>query len=109
MSSKKEDIPEGRIRRLEDLILTLRCHMPEIASRYDVMSMEIFGSYVRGEQDEESDLDVLVEYEKVPGLFKYIELENHLEELLGINVYLVMKRSLLPQIEKRVLAEAVPV
>lgn len=109
MSSRNENIPADRIRRLEDLITILRCHLPEIAKRYDVKSLEIFGSYVRGEQDMESDLDVLVEFEKVPGLFKYIELENRLEELLDVKVDLVMKRALKPRIEKQILAEAVPV
>jgi uncharacterized protein len=109
MSLKNENTSTGRIQRLEDLVLTLRRHLPEIAKRYNVKSIEIFGSYVRGEQDKDSDLDILVEFEKVPGLFKYIELENHLGELLGVKVDLVMKRALKPRLEKRILAEAIPV
>lgn len=109
MSSRNENISPGRIQRLEDLILVLRSHLPEIRERYNVCSLEIFGSYVRGEQDQDSDLDILVEYEKVPGMFKYIELENHLGDLLGVKVDLVMKRSLKPAIGKQILAEAVPV
>ena len=95
--------------KLEDLILILRRSLPEISGKYSVKSLEVFGSYVRGEQDKDSDLDVLVEFEKVPGLFKYIELENYLDDLLGVKVDLVMKRALKPRIEKRILSEAIPV
>ena len=109
MSSRNETISAGRLRRLEDFILVLRSHLPEIKERYHVSSLEIFGSYVRGEQDQDSDLDILVEYEKVPGMFKYIELENHLGDLLGVKVDLVMKKALKPAIGKQILAEAVPV
>lgn len=72
-------------------------------------SLEVFGSYVRDEQTPESDLDVLVTFDKVPGLLGYISLENHLSDLLGIKVDLVMKSALKPRIGQNILREAVPV
>jgi predicted nucleotidyltransferase len=88
---------------------TLRQHLPELAEKYHVRTLEVFGSYVRDEQTPESDLDVLVTFDKVPSLLKLIDLEYHLSDLLGIKVDLVMKSSLKPRIGQNILREAVPV
>jgi len=63
----------------------------------------IFGSYLRGEAKEESDLDILVEFEhdaKI-GLLDFVELENYLSDLLGVKVDLVEKFALKLRISKR--------
>ncbi|MBC7321195.1 nucleotidyltransferase family protein [bacterium] len=69
----------------------------------------IFGSYVRGEQREESDIDILVEFEEGAkiGLLKFINLENYLSELLGAKIDLVEKLSLKPRLSKHILKEVV--
>jgi predicted nucleotidyltransferase len=85
----------------------LRKHLPELREQYSVKSLGVFGSYVRGEQKKRSDLDVLVEFEHPPSLFKYIDLENYLSDLVGIKVDLVMKKTLKPAIGQRILAEVV--
>jgi hypothetical protein len=71
--------------------------------------MELFGSYVRHEESKNSDLDILVTFTKPPSLFKLIRLENHLSDLLGVKVDLVMKDSLKPAIGRNILREVVPV
>lgn len=83
----------------------LRQHLPELREKYSVNYLGVFGSYIRGEQTEDSDLDILVQFDKKPGLLKYIELENYLSDLLGIKVDLVMKSALKPNIGKRILSE----
>lgn len=83
--------------------------LPLLTERYKIKSLALFGSYVRHEQDDASDLDVLIEYQEVPDLISYIELETSLSDLLGIKVDLVMKDSLKPRIAQRILAEAVQV
>ncbi|MFN0112865.1 MAG: nucleotidyltransferase family protein [Blastocatellia bacterium] len=88
---------------------TLSHELPALAARYFVNTLEVFGSYVRQEQREESDLDLLVTFSQTPGLLKFIELENHLSDLLGVKVDLVMKDALKPSIGKRVIKEAIPV
>ena len=57
------------------------------------------------EQKSESDLDVLVEYEKTPGFFSFVRLEEELSKLLGVQVDLVMKSALKPHIGKIILDE----
>lgn len=87
----------------------IRSLLPVLAERYQVESIAIFGSYVRREHGPESDLDVLVTFREVPGLFRFIELENYLADVLGVKVDLVMKDSLKPRIGERILSEAVPI
>lgn len=90
-------------------ISILRQHLPEISRKYNVSSLGIFGSYVRGEQEPESDLDILVEFEEDPSFFEYIRLEDYLSEILGVKVDLVMKSALKPSIGKHILEEVVAI
>ena len=86
----------------------LRSEMPKLESEYDVETLELFGSYVKNSQKKGSDLDILVTFKITPGLFKYIQLENYLSDILGIKVDLVMRSALKPNIGKIILSEAVP-
>ena len=87
----------------------LRQQLPFLGRRYHVASLGLFGSYVRHENRPDSDLDVLVTFSETPSLLRLIELENHLSDLLGVKVDLVMREGLKPQIGRQVLAEVVPV
>jgi predicted nucleotidyltransferase len=91
---------------LNEILAQLRAMLPMLRERYRVQTLEVFGSYVRGEEQKNSDLDLLVTFAEVPTLFQYVALENHLSDALGIKVDLVMKDSLKPGIERRVLEEA---
>jgi hypothetical protein len=82
---------------------------PSLEEEFKVKSIGIFGSYIRGEEKKESDLDVLVEFEESAdlSLLGFIRLENRLSEELGVKVDLVEKGTLKPRIGKRVLEEVV--
>jgi uncharacterized protein len=69
----------------------------------------VFGSYLRGEATAESDLDILVEYDRPPSLFQFVRLQRDLSELLGVPVDLVMKSALRPAIGQVILSEVVAV
>ena len=87
----------------------LKEHEKELKEKYGVKEIGIFGSYLRGEAREESDLDILVEFEhdaKI-SLLDFVELENYLSDLLGVKVDLVEKSALKPGIGKRILDEVV--
>jgi uncharacterized protein len=88
---------------------SLRAAMPALKERYGVRSLALFGSVVRGEATEASDLDILVEYEVAPTLFQFVRLKADLSELLGAPVDLVMRSALKPAIGREILAEMVPV
>jgi len=63
---------------------------------------DFFGSYIRGEQKPGSDLDVLVEFSKIPTISKFVNLENYLSGALGVMVDLVMKDALKPNLGKHI-------
>ena len=85
----------------------MREHLPELRERYGVESLGLFGSYVRGEERADSDLDVLVEFSRPTGLFGFVGLQEELSELLRVNVDLVMKGALRRRIGRRILEEVV--
>jgi len=97
------------MRKIDQIMKKLKEIMPLIESKYRVKNLEVFGSYIRGEQKKKSDLDILVEFHETIDLFKYIELENYLSEKLGVKVDLVMKDALKPRIKDRILNEAIPI
>ena len=87
----------------------LRRHLPELRKLHGVNSLGIFGSHVRDEQNDDSDLDVLVEFDRPIGLLGLMATERHISELLEVKVDLVMKESLKRRIGRAILEEVVPV
>lgn len=104
MASMPQVSPE-----LEALIARLQEAKAELHERYGVKQIALFGSYVRGENRPTSDLDLLVEFEHVPGLLRFLELEDYLSRLLGVRVDLVRKASIREELRETILKEAVPV
>ena len=90
-----------------DYARILRENLPGLRERYGVVSLGIFGSFVRGEEREDSDLDVLVDYSRLPDLFNFVAMKLELSELLGVKVDLVMKKGLKPRVGKQILADLV--
>ena len=72
-----------------------------------VIEASVFGSFMRGEVQSDSDLDLLVRYKESVSLFDVGGLKCELEKLLGIKVDLVSKDYLKPRIKKRILQESV--
>ena len=93
-------------KNLGELLVKLKHLLPSVKSHFHVRTLEVFGSYVRGEERKNSDLDLLVTFDEVPTLFMFVALENYLSDSLGIKVDLVMKDSLKPAIGKYILEEA---
>ncbi|MFN0123732.1 MAG: nucleotidyltransferase family protein [Blastocatellia bacterium] len=79
-----------------------------IAARHGACNVRIFGSVARGEEDQESDLDVLVDMEPGRSLFDLGGFLTELQELFGGRVDVVTEQGLRPRIRERVLREAVP-
>jgi predicted nucleotidyltransferase len=95
------------MRDLQDIEAKLKENKDLLRERFKVKEIGIFGSFVRGEQKETSDLDILVDFEGRVGLFEIVRLERFLSETLGEKVDLVMKNSLKPRIGKHILREVV--
>lgn len=78
---------------------------PDLRRRYPIRGMGVFGSYVRGEQRDGSDLDVLIECGDGMTLLDLAGLQEELTLALGIRVDLANRRSLKKHIGERILAE----
>ena len=93
----------------QELINEIKKIKSELETKFDVKEIGIFGSYASGEQNEDSDLDVLVELKNDSklSLLGLCIFENWLSEVLGVKVDLVLKSTLKPQIGKRILKEVI--
>lgn len=90
----------------------LRAHQEAIlrlAREHGARNVRVFGSAARGDDTEDSDLDVLVEMEEGRSLIDHVALKQDLEDLLGQEVDVVTEASLHPSLRERVLREAVPI
>lgn len=89
----------------QEIVDILRSSKPELASRYGVKQVGLFGSCVRGTRHKRSDIDILVSFSREIDLFEFVELRDYLQERLHGKVDLVMTSALKPAIGKRILAE----
>lgn len=71
----------------------LQDHKQELFQKYPLQEIGIFGSYTKDEQTTESDIDILVDYDKPIGI-EFIDLAHELESLLGVKVDLVSKQGI---------------
>jgi predicted nucleotidyltransferase len=92
-----------------DIFQILRDQKSSLLEGYQVTKIGVFGSYARGEQTNESDLDILVDYQddRPPTLPKLIELRDYLSELLTIKVDVVTPNGLKARLRDRVLSEVI--
>jgi uncharacterized protein len=79
----------------------------QVAAKHGARNVRVFGSVARGEADEQSDIDFLVDMEPGRSLLDLGGLLVDLQDLLGQNVDVVTERGLKPRIRERVLHEAV--
>ncbi|OPX17494.1 nucleotidyltransferase [candidate division WOR-3 bacterium 4484_100] len=97
------------MKTIEEIKKILTVHKKEMMRLYKIKEIEIFGSYVRNEQKKRSDVDIIIDFYEVPDLFKFIEIEEYLENLLGIKVDLVRKPVLRAELKDKILSEAVKI
>lgn len=85
---------------------TLRKCKPSLREKFKVKEIGVFGSYARGEELEESDIDILVEFYEPVG-WEFIDLKEFLEKTLDKEVDLVTVKALKPQLRDKILKEVV--
>ena len=90
---------------VEQVIEALQMAKAELANRFKVQEIGIFGSMARGEQRQESDIDIVVDLDKDADLLDLIGLSQYLEERLRQKVDVVPKAALRQEIRERVLRE----
>ena len=77
----------------EEILRMLAKDKPELQRQFKVSKMALFGSYARGDQQEGSDVDILVEVDPSIGL-EFVTLAERIEKLLGVPVDLVSSRAI---------------
>ncbi|RXT02750.1 nucleotidyltransferase family protein [Ammoniphilus sp. CFH 90114] len=88
------------LKKQRDLVL-------EIARTHGAYDVRVFGSISRGEETDNSDIDLLVNFEPGRSLFDLIELKDELEELLGIRVDIISENGLNKYMKDTVLGDAI--
>jgi uncharacterized protein len=83
--------------------------MPVLKEKYHVESLEIFGSYTRGEQSQKSDLDLLITFSGPYSLWDLLDVKEFLTKKLHLKVDLVPKDSIKLLIKEKIIQEAVPI
>ena len=94
--------------KIEELLKTRRNQILEIAQKHGAHNLRVFGSVARGEGNEESDIDFLVEVGPAHSAWFPAGLVADLEDLLGVPVDVVTEDGLHWYIKERVLEEARP-
>ena len=97
------------MKNLENIKEVLGKNKKNLSQKFKVKELAIFGSFVRGEQKRNSDVDILVEFFKPVDFFSFLDLEEYLSKLLGSKVDLVSKKALKPRIGKFILQEMVAI
>jgi len=80
----------------EEILKTLTKDKPDLQKQFKVRSLALFGSYARGDQQADSDVDILVEVDPSIGL-EFVTLAERIEKLLGVSVDLVSSRAITPK------------
>ena len=98
-----------KMKTLDEIRDIIRRHRDTLAEKYSVAVVGAFGSYVRCEQSEQSDLDLLADILRPISLLELVGAEIYLGEILGVKVDLVPKRDVREELRETILKEAVTI
>jgi predicted nucleotidyltransferase len=90
----------------DDILRALRDHRSGLEA-FGVAHLRLFGSFARDEGRHNSDVDLLVEFNRPVGLFEFVRLQRQLAEIVGHRVDLVTPAALKPALRERILREAI--
>jgi len=89
-------MPSGTVKTTQDVLDLLRAARPQLAREFGITRLALFGSYARGDQREDSDVDVLVEVDPSIGR-RFVDLAERIEGLLGVRSDVVSHRAIAPR------------
>lgn len=100
---------EDKIYSIEEIKNILNKNREFLRNKFNAVNFLLFGSYAKGEQTSESDIDFLVEFDasKNVDMFDFIDLQEYLEELFGKNIDLGTPKGLKSFIKSAILKEAI--
>ena len=95
------------MKTLTEIRHIIQAQKPYLYEKYGVTEVGIFGSYVRGEQRPDSDVDILISLTDPPkiSLLGLVGLQHYLSDLIGVEVDIAIKKNLKKRIGRRILQE----
>jgi len=81
----------------------------EFCKKYGIIFLGVFGSFARGEAEDDSDIDILAKFEHIGGLLEFIRVEYELSDLLGRKVDLVEEKGIPDLLKERIEKEIMPI
>lgn len=97
----------GIMKDINEIISILKELKPEIEKNFNITELGVFGSFVRNEQTDASDIDILIDYKKGTSILTLGGLQYMLSELFNTKVDIVMKKTLKKRIGKQILSEVI--
>lgn len=94
------------MKSLQEIKLTLSKNKHHLFAEYPIKSMAIFGSYARKEQNDESDLDLMVEFNGKIGI-RFIDLANEIENLIGFKIDLISRKGIKDKYYQSILSDLI--
>ena len=91
----------------EQIIKLLQQKKQILSKEYGIKTLGLFGSYSKNKQNKNSDIDILIEFNKSISLLQYLKLSNILSEYTGKKIDLVMKSAMKKNIGKEILKEVI--
>lgn len=95
----------GGLMKKNEIIDFLRSHKEEMRRRFGVKKIGLFGSYVRGNANEDSDIDIAVEMENRRIFRNFFALEQYLQDHLQKNVDIGIESAIKPAVKKQIMSE----
>ena len=93
--------------KIEKIKKILAEYKPMLSKELKVKEIGLFGSYLRGEERPNSDLDIVVTFSQPVSLLDLVKLENYLTSLTGIKVDVVPKKDIRPELKKEILGQEI--
>lgn len=91
----------------DNIISKLKAEKEYLNRKFKVTRLGVFGSFVRGEETPDSDIDILVEFSEVPGMMDFFSIEEYLEKLLNRKIDLVRETAIRPELKDSILSEVI--
>lgn len=95
------------MKSLEEVKEIISKHKNEVERKFKVKSLGLFGSYVKGNQSNKSDIDIIVTFKEPVSLLHIVSLENYMSDLLGIKADIVPEKNIRDEIKRDVLKEVI--
>ncbi len=91
----------------QELISKLESEKAGLHKKFKITKLGVFGSYARGDEKTDSDIDILIEFENTPGMREFFGAEEYLEKILNKKIDLVRESAIRPELKERIMSEMI--